>query len=236
MALPRRSTHTAHLVDDVGKPPVHEQLVGRAEVGAPVQLEVGEGARELGAREVAVERDDDVAEGRVVLVGEATPRRDVEGHVDAAQRDAMARGEQLRCTDPGDDVMVEGDPALGIPLDERVDEPDRRLVVRRVTPHEEADRRLTGGQPVDDVGVGVHDPGVVCRVVESGVRLSSRVGDLDDAVGTVCRDEGVADRLPCGDEVGGHVTRIGDEEDVDRGEGPDWHRRSPARDHRDRPR
>ena len=50
--LTGRGRTRPHLVDDVGEATVHEQLVGRAEVGAPVELEVGEGVDELGAREV----------------------------------------------------------------------------------------------------------------------------------------------------------------------------------------
>ena len=65
--------HAAHLVHDVGESPVHELLVGRAEVGAPPQLEVGVGTSELRAREVPVEHDDDVAERGVVLVESRRP-------------------------------------------------------------------------------------------------------------------------------------------------------------------
>ena len=168
--------HPAHLVDDVGEAAAHEQLVGRAEVGAPAQLEVGVAVDERSAGEVPVEHHDDVAESGVELVDEAAARGDVHGSTDAVQRDSMTSRQQLRRTDARDDVVLDGHAAGRPALHEGVDHPDGGVVERGVAPHEEADRGLLGGQPLDDVRIGIDPrrvpvahPSAVCRRVAIGV-------------------------------------------------------------------
>ena len=138
---------------------------------------------------------------------------------------------------PGDDVVLDGRPRA-------------RPTARRARRRPGSSSRGAPGRPtrgsrpssrssasaLDDVGVGVDPrrvpvahPAVVCRRRRVGVRRSARVGDLHDAVGVVCGDEGVAHRLPCGDEVGvgRRPGRRRGRRRPCRGRGPP--RRSPAR-------
>src|SRR6478735_10206318 len=95
----------AHLPDGA----VHEQLVGRAEVGAPPDLGVGRGSQE---RTFTVEHH----HGRPAdsLVPQPAAGGDEDGLANIVERDAMPRGERLDGGDPGDHVELEfhvfGDP------------------------------------------------------------------------------------------------------------------------------
>ena len=86
-------------------PPAIEDLVGRADVGAPVDVDrlVGEAPE----RAAGVEHHDDVVGIVVQALGDAPAGRDHDRPPDAVERDAVARRERLHAADAGDDLVVE---------------------------------------------------------------------------------------------------------------------------------
>ena len=87
-------------------PPAIEDLVRRADVRAPV--DVDRLAREAPERAARVEHHDDVAGIVVQALGQPPARRDLDRLPDAIERDAVPRGQRLHAADAGNDLVLEG--------------------------------------------------------------------------------------------------------------------------------
>ena len=161
-----------------------EQLVGRAEVRAPEDLDaVGIHRAE---RAVGIEHHDEIVDAvGPAVVRQPPPGGDLHGAAHPVQRDPMARGERVDAADARDDLVLEGDRSGG---QDAFDDVDRAVVQRRVAPHQQAADGVVGelvaqrraphvGAPcapvVDRSGVG-GGPTVARRVGQ--LRRSCRTG------------------------------------------------------------
>ena len=193
MIQPLRSRASARTrsisLGDVADAARHEQLVVRAEVGAPVDLGVRVDARERAAR---VEHDDDVVGLRRKALRQPAPRRDLHGAGDAVERDPVARRQRRDRADPRHDVELERDvPARRDVVEHR----DRAVVERGIAPDEKRAARAVGEVVADVALPDVRAPAPpVLDGLDVGVRraIALRVAHRDDplrAARDVARDD-----------------------------------------------
>src|SRR5690606_417074 len=181
-----------------------QDLVGGAEVGAPVDVEAGAGRGERAGR---VQHDEDVGGGGA-FGGQAAARGAVDGTPHPGEGDAVAGGERGDAADTGDHLVSE----LRLDLFQGG---EGAVVDPWVAPNQKR-AGLAVGEFVGDegfvdpcaVGAPVLDGGRVRR----GGAVAFRVADLDDPVGgtSVRFDEVVAQP---GQVVLG-LALVDDEEDV----------------------
>src|SRR4051794_29232980 len=120
------------VVPDIRQPSGYENLILRADIGAPIDVD----ARALDRLEglLSVEHDDN----GIDVVGKSFRQlpagRDVDGFADAVERDPVLRRQRLDAADAGNHVIFDRDVTLGLDL---FDDPQGAVVQRRVAPDQE---------------------------------------------------------------------------------------------------
>ena len=134
MLLLQAGTNVDDLVDDVDEAARAQRLLGHTDIRAPVDDEGRVRLDEVAAGEVPVEHDDDRSEAGGPFSHEPSTGRDVHRLADLVQHDAVRRGEGLERRDARNDNRVHRPMAR-----QTIDDADRRVVERGVTPDEKSD-------------------------------------------------------------------------------------------------
>ena len=187
MGGPRVGPGAGDVVRDIGQGTGAKDLVRRAEIGAPPDVEAGE--VEVPEARLAVEHDEDgFGTRRPALVPEPPPGGDVDGAVHSVERDRVGRRQGLDGGDAGDDADLRF-------RRQPFGDAERAVIERRVAPDEKGDR-AGGGGGRDGRGPAAGDfvvPGRDAGVVGKG-RVAGGVVEGDDLRGCAGgRDQALAE-------------------------------------------
>src|SRR3954463_4109875 len=199
------------VVPDIRQPSGYENLILRADIGAPIDVD----ARALDRLEglLSVEHDDN----GIDVVGKSFRQlpagRDVDRFADAVERDPVFRRQRLDTADAGNHVIFDRDGALGFDL---LDDPQGAVVQCRVAPDQER-TAFSLAQLLRQQGlVALLDPGMPvlhAQFIVGTVEGARRRLEIDETIGPV-PDVSLAYLQPQARKVFLLRALVGDEERV----------------------